>query len=397
MNYVYLLLKVNLKILSRKKVLMVLIILAPLVSLMFAQTIFTSAAFFDKVPIALIDEDNSVTSQRIMASISNSTSLKCKIINKKDIVKTLNDNVIQGVYILNSGLEEKLKKQEFDNLITVHYLPDNLFAIGITDVIASKLSYYVCGNKAANIGQQVIGKNNSVRIYDDIIDYNLSRINDPEFKLPLNVKSLSPGSKIENTALLKGNVVSKQFALGMVIIFTTLFLLPGCSSIMKTRASGVYKRIQAAGVNKSYLFLSDLISIMLSGIFVFSLQLFLLSRVMEIGFKSFAFVIISCVIYMFCISNLFILSTRVFKNYINLQNIMPVIILFMGLLGGCLWSVELMPKSILIVAHLMPTYWLHQALTSLILYNGNVNDILLGLVVLVGYGIGFMIINFIRA
>lgn len=396
MDYIRILIATRMKILVKNKMLIILSILAPLISLMFVSTIFTRPSFFDKVPIAVIDEDNSVTSKRILDGLSHSSSLKCTVIKKTDINKNLNDNFVQGVYILNSGLEENLKKQKLDKLITVHYLPHNVFAPGITDIIASQLLYYVCGVKSAITGEEAISKNDDINVYDDIIMYNLNHINDANFNLPLKIKSISPNTKKENAAMVKGDIVSKQFALGMVIIFSTLFLLSGSATIMKTRSSGVYKRIKAAGVPYSYLLLSDVISIILSGSFVVLLQFSFLYKVMDIqNVGSYGLVIISCLIYMFCMSNLFVLLTRIFKSHITFQSIMPVFILIMGLLSGCLWSVELMPQKIIQLAHLMPTYWIHNGISNLILYNGTIDDILLNLICLIGYGIVFMIINFI--
>jgi ABC-type multidrug transport system permease subunit len=396
MDYIRILISTRMKVLMRKKMLIALSILAPLISLMFVSTIFTRPSFFDKVPIAIIDEDNSVTSKRIITELSNNSSLKCTVIQKTDIGKNLNDNLVQGVYILNSGLQENIEKQNFDNLITVHYLPHNVFAPGITDVIASQLLYYVCAVKSASTGDAAISKSAEIKVYDDIITYNLNHMDDTSFNIPLKISSISPTTKKEDTAMIKGDIVSKQFSLGMVIILSTLFLLSGSATIMKTRSSGIFKRIQAAGVPYSYLLLSDVISIMLSGGFVTLLQFIFLYKVMDIpDAQSFALVIIGCLIYMFCMSNFFVLLIRIFKSHISFQSIMPVFILFMGLLGGCLWSTELMPQKIILVAHLMPTYWIHNAITNLILYNGNIGDVSLNLVFLFGYGLAFMAINFI--
>ncbi|MBK5240128.1 ABC transporter permease [Clostridium sp.] len=396
MDSIRILIAIRMKILFKKKILITLSIIVPLILLMFVATIFTKPSFLNKVPIAVIDEDNSVTSRRILEGLSHSNSLKCIIIKKADISKNLNDNFVQGVYILNSGLEENIEKQRFDDLITVHYLPHNVFAPGITDVIAGEILYYVCGVKAASTGEKAISKNADIKVYDEIIMYNLSHINDPNFNLPLKVNSISPNTKMENTAMIKGDIVSKQFSLGMVIIFSTLFLLSGSATIMKTRSSGVYKRIKASGVPYSYLLLSDVISIMLSGSFVVLLQFSFLYKTMDMkSLKSFGLVITICIVYMFCMSNLFVLLTRIFKSHITFQSVMPVFILFMGLISGCLWSMELMPQKIIQVAHLMPTYWIHNAITKLILYNGSINDILLNLIYLVLYGIIFMAIGFI--
>jgi len=396
MDYIRILISTRMKLLMRKKILIALSILAPLISLIFVTTIFTRPSFFDKVPIAVIDEDNSVTSKRILSELRLSNSLKCTVIKKTDISKNLNDNLVQGVYILNSGLQENIEKQKFDKLITVHYLSHNVFAPGITDVIASQLLYYVCAVKSASTGEAAISKNADIKVYEDIISYNLNRISDPNFNLPLKTNSISPNTKKENTAMIKGDIVSKQFALGMVIIFSTLFLLSGSATIMKTRSSGVYKRIRTAGVPYSYLLLSDVISIILSGSFVVLLQFSFLYKAMDIrDAQSFGLIIINFLIYMFCMSNFFVLLTRIFKSHISFQSIMPVFILFMGLLSGCLWSMELMPQKIILLAHLMPTYWIHNAISNLILYNGNIGDILFNLFFLIGYGLVFMIINFI--
>ncbi|MCJ7687907.1 MAG: ABC transporter permease, partial [Clostridiaceae bacterium] len=169
MDYIRILIAIRMKILFRKKILITLSILAPLILLMFVATIFTKPSFFNKVPIAVIDEDNSVTSRRILEGLSHNNSLKCTVIKKADISKNLNDNFVQGIYILNSGLQENIEKQKFDKLVTVHYLPHNVFAPGITDVIASEILYYVCGVKAASTGEKAISKNADIKVYDEII------------------------------------------------------------------------------------------------------------------------------------------------------------------------------------------------------------------------------------
>lgn len=354
----------------RNRLLLLICIILPVVFYMLAGEIFTKSSISDNIPVAVIDEDKSDMSRSIVGNLKKNKTLKVYEINRKDMRSRLSSGSVQGIYILKSGMEEKIISGEYDGLLEVYYLPDNFVAQGITDIIAGELLEYVCSISASEEGREVLeGYGEKIDLLPEIL-VAADKIKEENItRLPVNIKMETPDNQRIEISNFDGRTIPRKFGLGMVIIFNTLFLFSGCVEILREKCSGTTKRIYATGVSALEFVISDILGLMLAGMAVGIIQFILISRSIGLGnlYKS-GTVIIIYAVYLFVAANILLIFAGIFKNPVSFQSFIPVVIFFAGLLGGCLWSTELMPGGIIYISRLLPTYWVHDALTKVVIY-----------------------------
>lgn len=370
------------KLMARNKVLLILCVLLPLLFSLMVNRIFAKSSLYDSIPIAVIDEDNSKTSQAILSSLKGNKAIHLEVIAEKNIESYISREKVQAVYIFKKDMEKEIENGRYDNLISVYAVPGSITAMGISDIIAGEIVPYLCESKIIN------GASSQVRnVSRDEIKKSLqlqlqSLKEDPDFELPVKIDMRTPEKAAEDSSL-KGDIFSTQIGLGLIIMFSTIFMLGGCSTIIKERENKVRSRIRASGAAPFTMLLADLIAVAGAGIIITLLQFIMLHKVFSSSSSgTVALMTLVCIIYIFCAAAMLILMASIFKNHVSFQSFMPVVILMMGILSGCIWSVEMMPKAMENISALIPSYWAHRELTEILLYGGGMNSIASGLGIL---------------
>jgi ABC-2 type transport system permease protein len=65
----------------------------------------------------------------------------------------------------------------------------------------------------------------------------------------------------------------------------------------------------------------------------------------------------------------------------------------MGLLGGCMWPLELFPPAIRTAVHVLPTTWAMQGLTDITMRGLGLRAVLPEATVLLGFALAFFVIG----
>lgn len=397
MKVMFIISMIRAKILMRKRLLLVLCLVLPIIFYFIISEIFVQSDVYNKIPVVLIDEDNTETSRQITDKLKNNDSLRCYDENMDKALKGLEDGKVEGVYVFKKGLELGVKNGSIGNLVDVYYLPQNTAAVGLTDMVAGEIIPVVCFSKAGTLGEELYKqyKNNSANIIkENIINYAESLEGDKTYKLPIlfNTSRTKDISEIQNK--FNRSDLGRRSVLGMLVLFNTLFILSSYSNIMSEKTNKVYTRIKATGVSRISILCADILGIMIVCFFIGVLQITMLYPIFK--FKGVGTVLSIMIIYLFysyCIASMLILFTKIFKNFVSLQSFIPQFAFFIALLGGCLLGIELIPKNIRPLSMIMPTYWANDALTKIILQNGNVTTIFLNLIVIMAMGIAFSLVS----
>jgi len=398
-NTLWLIAKTRIKILLKRKSLLLLCLILPLVFYSFVGKIFKESDNYDKVPVVLVDEDNSESSSLIINNLKNNEILNCRIDDKKNALKLLSDNKVEGVFILTKNLEKNIEKETLKEIVQVYYLPENNLIPALTDVVAGEMMELICTSEAANTSEIIHKKHNSIKedvIKAETISFSKKAMKDTSFTLPIEINAMTPDMKTSSLSTFKRSLIPKQSALGMFLLFTTLYLFLNCTSLMKEKSAGVYNRIRISGCGTFKLLSGDLLGIFIVGMLLQIIQLPLLYIMFNVESSiKLLYILIINIFYVFSIASLLIVFTKLFKNLTALQSFMPTFVFFMGLVGGCLWSAELLPKNLHFISILMPTYWAQTALCNVILYSHSLSSIINCLITLFISGSFFFSISYI--
>jgi ABC-type multidrug transport system permease subunit len=264
--------------------------------------------------------------------------------------------------------------------------------MGISDIIAGEIIPSICEYKVINTAEKLLPEVEKEKIIAGISTRMEALHLDKDFELPVLVDMRTPlkGENVDEEE--DKDIFSLSIGLGLIIIFTTLFMLTGCSAIIKERENRVRSRIKAVGVTPFRLMAADLLSVAFAGVLITSLQFIMIYTVLrEVSTEGILIVSVLMVIYAFAAAAVLIVFSSIFRKHVSFQSFMPIVVLIMGLLSGCIWSVEMMPSAISTMSAYMPSYWAHSGLLEVILYEGDVQSVVLNLVVLLIMGGTFFI------
>lgn len=99
--------KNRLRLMYRNKLFILLCILLPLFFSILVNKIFQKKTFYEGVPIAIIDRDQSQFSAEIIESIKNNKAISVESIKEGDIEEYISKEKVQAVYIFEEGMEKE--------------------------------------------------------------------------------------------------------------------------------------------------------------------------------------------------------------------------------------------------------------------------------------------------
>jgi len=384
--------KNRLKLMYRNKLLILLCILLPLFFSMLVNKIFEKKTFYEGVPIAIIDRDRSKISSEILKKISENSAISVKNIEEEDIEEYISKEKVQAVYIFEKGMEKRIMAGEYEDIVSVYTVPGSLTAMGVSDIIAGEIVPYVCKYLVIIDGQRQLPQEEYEVIEEAVNSRFKDLSNDPSYELPVIVDLKTPNSDEVKEKDKDRNIFSISMGLGLIVIFSTIFMIAGCSLFIKERENRVRNRIKVSGVKPFSLLFADILSVTITGISITIFQCIFMYPVLKgMSIKAILTVALFMAVYIFAAAAMLTLLASIFKSHISFQSFTPVMILIMGILSGCVYSLEMMPASMKKVAIFTPTYWAHKGLSEMILFGGNLYNIVVDIFVLLAMAMIFIV------
>jgi len=220
-------------------------------------------------------------------------------------------------------------------------------------------------------------------------------------KEPLNETDLRALAKAENPVLLKAQFAGRnptpsgfnQSLPGTLVQFLMMNLLIfGGASVAGERADGVLRRLAVYPIRRWELVIGKVYGRFLLGgvqiVFFLLLGQFLFK--VNLGQNLFA-ILLTLGIYAWVAASLGVWIGAVVKNEDKIVGLCVLASCIMAALGGCWWPLEIVPATLQVMAHCVPTGWAMEALHQLISFGGGWETILskLGVLALFGAGANF--------
>lgn len=384
------------KTIFNNKLLLILSILIPLIFFQLIGIVFSNSDNFSKIPIALIDNDNSIYSKKIIRNLENSELLRTINTNFENAISLLKKNKIEAIYIIKKGFYQNILNDTTNKMVELYYLEDSFVAKATSDIVASEILPIISDFKTAKNVAYLYEKYN-ISSYNEAFDNSLNFSNllreKNEFILPIKFIIKNPKSSIKVDSL-NNNIILKNSVIGLCISFTTIFLFFSSSTILKEKNSNVINRLRLIGYNNVYITLSNIIGIFFIGISLIILQFIIFLFYIDISSGiQFLNALIIFITYILSISCLIVLLTTIFNNNISFQSFALPFVMFLALLGGSFFSIELFPKEALVLAKLNPFYWANDGLFKIIVLDLPFNIIKKNLVLLIMISILFLVFD----
>ena len=176
----------------------------------------------------------------------------------------------------------------------------------------------------------------------------------------------------------------------MLVLFVFINALAGGATIVETRRTGVYQRALAAPVAARALILGETLA---------QLVLALLQSVLIVGIGALAFDVhwgdplaagVLVTVWALVGTGAGVLAGALFRTPEQVSSIGPMVGIALGMLGGCMWPLALVPDWLRTAGHAAPQAWAVDAWTTLLSRGGGLTDVLRDIGVLAAFAVALL-------
>lgn len=364
--------KANMTIFFKNKVRLMFTLLLPILFYVFFSLIFTEYEDINRIPVAVIDQDVSDLSIKVMKALDVNESLEVLTKDLNTGQKYLKNNRVEAIFILKEGFESQIKASDTDEIIQLIYLDKSAIGPALSDIIASdvmmQLSIYKAANQAELYGRK-FGYDN---LYEKTVAIGNKFVDESYFQMVIDKKIITPKAQAEeNIEITKILKVNTSFGYSIVVFsFILMFSNGYLFDSLDTK-----KRLMMCGYKDIQIYFGYFFSILFTGMIIVVIQSVLMSFGMGINdLSTFLTILITLMLHVFFLSNLIILLSVILKSKTSYQSIIAPLLFLLGLIGGAFWSTELLSDSIAIITYLSPIYWSLKVMNASILINQTVSS-----------------------
>lgn len=314
------------------------------------------------VKIAIIDKDKSAASEQLISEISKNSIIV--YIDEQNIQNSIALQKIDYAVVIYKGFESEIINGKAEKIKAYYDGHSN-----VHQILESNLKYYI--NLMKTKGEYAKGDKNI--FYSSVKQYNAK-------------------ADVIETGI--GEVLSIRMTLTFLIMFVLIFSVNNSMLILKENDKSLLLRTITAPISiRKYMFQSIL------SIFVIALlQVSILFIIMVLYYNSFIFSnIFSLYIVFFVFSGvsvaLSVFISTVSKKTSNFGAFSSFIMIPLCMLGGCFWSIDMMPQSMQYVSCLVPTTWAVKAIESIVIKNYNLFQVKENIFIMLMFIIVFLLLG----
>lgn len=343
----------------RKKTAWLLLILLPLGFSYFAFGLFEGEAVGTRIPVILVDEDQSSYSKMLIDLLKEEPYLD---IQEKELQKGLLDlqeNRVEGVYRIQAGFEEGIRRDQIPELQSyTSALAQGGGAVG--EIVISRSIRILSNARAANIIVSEAEKEGNPEEREALWQRSFEKSEsywEPEPLMTLSMKEVLAGRDSPEEDGNFGNFGAASLLAGphgLLIIYSSLFSLWIFYKRREEVATGIYKRQQLIVGEVSLTigkFMGDFLFLTLHHTVLF-LSIYLLQGETLRGD------VIHHILLLMMIQVLFIgLWTMLSKLVMGKEVLvvgLPIGIFVTSMISGSLWSAELLPRALQRLSMVIP-------------------------------------------
>jgi ABC-2 type transport system permease protein len=380
---------------SGKTELLFFLVLPLIFTLLLSGVLFGGGA--SKIVMVVVDEDNSDLSHQLLNLLQSSEAITPSVLAREKAQETFDNRDAAAILIIPTGMEASLKAGQAVSLdFTLD--PSNNNGIAIQQEVQNAISKI---SRSLAVASASTREAEQIQPFADAVqrqayyDQSLAAAQQMFDTAPTRIVITQP----ENTADIQSQKETQaaQASAGQLIIWVFIPLL-GTSELMAyERVWGTLRRLVTTPTRKPT-FLLGTITGQLSYGLVQMLMLVVIGVVLlkvPWGQNPLALLLLLVSFGLAAVAMGTMLGT--FTRTPSQANGLSISLgMVMGLLGGCMWPLEMFPPVMANVAKILPTTWAMMGMTQLTVYNAGFIQILPYTAVLCGFAVVFFIVGIWR-
>ncbi|MGM0379717.1 MAG: ABC transporter permease [Bacillota bacterium] len=185
---------------------------------------------------------------------------------------------------------------------------------------------------------------------------------------------------------------------GFSIYFISFTLVYGIANILKEKENNTWDRLLIFPMKRDKVILGNMIVTVLIGIIQLIIIFGLGSLLFDLNIlNNWINISIILILYLFTITSIGLFISTIVDTHAQLSTISPVVLTSSAMIGGCMWPLEVVSsKVMLLLSNFVPQKWVIQGIKKTIVYNANLNEIFIELLIILLFGLFFYILGMYR-
>jgi ABC-2 type transport system permease protein len=178
----------------------------------------------------------------------------------------------------------------------------------------------------------------------------------------------------------------------MLVLFVFINSLAAGSAMIETRLLGMYSRMTAAPVRPLEIVLGEMLVYVTIALLQAGLIIGVGAVVFGVHWGNPLAAVVLTFVWALVGAGAGMLAGTVFRTPEQATSVGVAAGMVLGMLGGCMWPLEIVPAAMRTIGHFTPQAWAVDAWTELLSRAGNVGDIARQLLVLLGFAVVLVVI-----
>ncbi|MFZ3063397.1 MAG: ABC transporter permease [Actinomycetota bacterium] len=384
----------GLKQLSRERGVIVLILGLPLIFTFLVGFLFGGGGE-NRIKVSFVDKDKSSYSRLLRSDIENEKALKIESSSQSKAVLAVKEGRSAAAIVIPEDFGTHLIKGE---RIEVRFLSTpqaTTYSAAVKEILSGSLTRLSFDASTARLTTRELQTRGLLASAE--LSNEQSRIFEKADKAwkprPIEVNyDILKASQVRGKQTLASGMA--QGSMGFTMLFVMMALVIGARGILEERKVGTLGRLLTTPTSKLAVLSGKILQLFLQGV-VQTTILILFGRFVfgvEWG-NSVAGVVILMGAFILASTGLGIMFSALVRTPAQMEALGTITVISMSMLGGAWWPIEIVPRYLQIAAKLIPTGWVMDGLTNMIVRGMGVQAAILPALVLLGFALLFFAVG----
>lgn len=335
--------------------------------------------------VGIVDNNKTDISKKFISKLKESDKFTFEVLDIKEAEEKLESNMILTSIILPENFNEEIFNSKSISIKMI-YIKEDISDGLIKNLVSQSINLIRYNNNFSEFIKNELNVKNSKK---EIESYFKNTNNNGYFKISEEtLNSESKKSSVNHTAI------------GFILFFVSYSIVYGISDILDDIDSRNWHRAIVSPTSRNNLILSSGIFNFFIGLMQIMLSFYLSDIVFKSNFvKHFFSVGIISALYVLSLVGISTFIVGFIKSFKQMDAIMPIALVSMAMLGGCLWPLEIVSSKILLfLSNFTPHKWSIIGLEKIMIGELSILDVIneasiLLIIGVVFYSIGLYKIN----
>jgi ABC-2 type transport system permease protein len=289
--------------------------------------------------------------------------------------------IIAGIYFKNDEISILKTKEDINIFILENLASNTLFSIQSMSDMAETIVNYIDNIKDVD--------NNAVETiaYNEILESVTEKKHMTVSKEYLNSV---------NTLEYDG---TKHLTIGIILFMSMFTIVFGIGSILEDKEYHTWDKMLISPLSRKQILGGNLISTFIVGAGQILLLIVLTKQLMGMDWgdgEDIKLVVLIGLLFVMTTTSLGLMLSGAVKTQRQLSTITPIILTSTSMLGGAMWPLDIVQsKLLLFLANFTPQKWAIEGMEKIIIYGGELNDIISSIIVLMIMTVVFFTIGIV--